>query len=70
MVENDSELLKQLAICGKRYDKQAKQELVRVFQAGVSVGKLAYQHDVNANLRCKWIDQYRYKHAQEQAMSY
>lgn len=75
MAENDSELLKRLVIGSKRdgrrrYDKQAKQDLVQAcLQPGVSVAKTAYEHGVNANLLRKWIDLYRRRHGQEQAMS-
>lgn len=74
MTENNSELLKRLVIGRKRdgrrrYDKQAKQELVRAcLQPGVSVARLAYEHGVNANLLRKWIDLYQRQHAQEQVM--
>src|SRR3954451_24098126 len=75
MIENSSELLKRLVIGSKRdgrrrYDKQAKLELVRAsVEPGVSVARLAYEHGVNANLLRKWIDQYRHQQGQEQAMS-
>lgn len=54
--EHSSALLKRLVIGSKRdgrrhYDKQAKRELVRAnLEPGVSVARLAYEHDVNANL--------------------
>lgn len=61
MTEHDSELLRRLVVGSKRdgrrrYDKQAKAELVQACQKpGVSVARVALEHGVNANLLRKWI---------------
>lgn len=61
MTEHDSEFLQRLVVGNKRdgrrrYDKQAKAELVQVcFKPGVSVARVALEHGVNANLLRKWI---------------
>lgn len=61
MTEHDSELLQRLVVGSKRdgrrrYDKQAKAELVRAcLKPGVSVARVALEHGINANLLRKWI---------------
>jgi transposase len=59
------ELSRPLVVGHKRdgrscYDREAKRELVEAcLRPGISTARMALEHGVNANLLCRWIDQYR-----------
>ena len=60
-MQNNSEVLSGLVVGHKRdgrcrYDPQVKQELIRqCMMPGVSVARMAMQHEINANLLRTWI---------------
>jgi len=75
MTEHDSVLLQRLVVGSKRdgrrrYDKQAKAELVQMcLKPGVSVARVALEHGVNANLLRKWITLHLQKQEQHAVAS-
>lgn len=68
-MEKDRELLKKLVSSRRRdgrctYNPEAKLELIRAcLQPGVSIARLAMEHQVNANLLRTWVARYQRDHS-------
>ena len=48
-----------MSITRRRFTREFKLQIVRVFESGVSVAELTRQFDIHANLVYKWSQEYR-----------